>query len=174
MAIVTCPECGGKVSDQADVCIHCGYPLKGGAKEKLYDVVCTGFQDEKTAKKKIPKIAEQLQHISGVSPEEITAGLSGGRYVAVAGLTKPKADWVRQFLLPFGCGVETTESEEWQKNNDNLLDRYDTSSAPHVICPRCGAMDVKTGPRGYSLMFGRIGSGRTVNRCSQCGFRWNP
>ena len=28
MALIICPECGGKISDQADKCIHCGYPLK--------------------------------------------------------------------------------------------------------------------------------------------------
>ena len=28
MALITCPECGGKISDEADVCIHCGYPFK--------------------------------------------------------------------------------------------------------------------------------------------------
>lgn len=28
MALIKCPECGGQVSDKAEVCIHCGYPLK--------------------------------------------------------------------------------------------------------------------------------------------------
>lgn len=28
MALIKCPECGKEVSDKAEVCIHCGYPLK--------------------------------------------------------------------------------------------------------------------------------------------------
>ncbi|MCF0243250.1 MAG: hypothetical protein HUK06_00650 [Bacteroidaceae bacterium] len=28
MALINCPECKGKVSSKAAVCIHCGYPLK--------------------------------------------------------------------------------------------------------------------------------------------------
>ena len=28
MALITCPECAGKVSDRADACPHCGYPMK--------------------------------------------------------------------------------------------------------------------------------------------------
>lgn len=28
MALIKCPECNGQVSDKAEVCIHCGYPLK--------------------------------------------------------------------------------------------------------------------------------------------------
>ncbi|MBR6664525.1 MAG: hypothetical protein IKL22_02270 [Lachnospiraceae bacterium] len=27
MSLIICPECSGKVSDKADVCVHCGYPL---------------------------------------------------------------------------------------------------------------------------------------------------
>ncbi len=27
MALIKCPECGKEVSDQAQQCIHCGYPL---------------------------------------------------------------------------------------------------------------------------------------------------
>lgn len=27
MALITCPECGKQISDQAPACIHCGYPL---------------------------------------------------------------------------------------------------------------------------------------------------
>jgi len=27
MALIHCPECGKEVSDQSDICIHCGYPL---------------------------------------------------------------------------------------------------------------------------------------------------
>lgn len=28
MALITCPECGKQISDKAEVCINCGYPLK--------------------------------------------------------------------------------------------------------------------------------------------------
>ena len=27
MALISCPECGKQISDQAPACIHCGYPL---------------------------------------------------------------------------------------------------------------------------------------------------
>lgn len=28
MALIECPECGGKISDKAPACIHCGFPLE--------------------------------------------------------------------------------------------------------------------------------------------------
>ncbi|WP_454939666.1 zinc ribbon domain-containing protein [Evtepia sp.] len=27
MALANCPECGKEVSNQAEVCVYCGYPL---------------------------------------------------------------------------------------------------------------------------------------------------
>ena len=28
MALITCPECGRKISDKANACVGCGYPIK--------------------------------------------------------------------------------------------------------------------------------------------------
>lgn len=35
MAIVSCPECGKKISDKAAVCEHCGFVLEGQDPESL-------------------------------------------------------------------------------------------------------------------------------------------
>ncbi len=35
MALINCPECGGKVSSTAAACPHCGYVFSEGEKEKL-------------------------------------------------------------------------------------------------------------------------------------------
>lgn len=35
MALITCPECGKKISDKADVCISCGFPIKNLAKHNI-------------------------------------------------------------------------------------------------------------------------------------------
>ena len=36
MAVIKCPECGGMVSEHAEKCIHCGYPL---AQQKQQGVI---------------------------------------------------------------------------------------------------------------------------------------
>lgn len=28
MALITCPECGKQISDKADACVGCGYPIR--------------------------------------------------------------------------------------------------------------------------------------------------
>ena len=45
---------------------------------------------------------------------------------------------------------------------------------PKVCCPRCGSESIATGQRGYSLLTGFLGSGKTVNRSANCGYKWNP
>lgn len=41
-------------------------------------------------------------------------------------------------------------------------------------CPKCGSTHITTGARGVSCFWGFIGTGKTVNRCSNCGNTWKP
>ena len=41
-------------------------------------------------------------------------------------------------------------------------------------CPQCGSTNVSTGARGYSMLTGFAGAGKTVNRCGRCGYKWKP
>ena len=43
-----------------------------------------------------------------------------------------------------------------------------------AICPKCGSTSITAGQRGFSLLTGFIGSGKTVNRCANCGYKWKP
>lgn len=43
-----------------------------------------------------------------------------------------------------------------------------------VRCPKCSSTQITTGSRGYSLAWGFIGAGKTVNRCANCGHKWEP
>lgn len=41
-------------------------------------------------------------------------------------------------------------------------------------CPKCGSTAIQTGARGYGGFWLHIGANKTVNRCSNCGYTWNP
>ena len=43
-----------------------------------------------------------------------------------------------------------------------------------ATCPKCGSTSITAGQRGFSLLTGFIGSGKTVNRCANCGYKWKP
>lgn len=54
---------------------------------------------------------------------------------------------------------------EQQKNSDD---------SNKVHCPKCGCTDIGVTNRGYSLMLGFIGSGKSMNVCKKCGYKWKP
>ena len=43
-----------------------------------------------------------------------------------------------------------------------------------IRCPKCNSQNIAIGKRGYSILMGFIGSGQTMNRCGNCGYKWKP
>lgn len=37
MALIKCPECNKEISDKAEICVHCGYPISKWIKEENSD-----------------------------------------------------------------------------------------------------------------------------------------
>ena len=56
MALIKCPECGKEISDKANVCIHCGYPLN--EQEEDFYIKRTSLLDEDTLKYEFQKIGD--------------------------------------------------------------------------------------------------------------------
>ncbi len=42
MALITCPECNASISDKANVCIKCGFPIKKDMTVMISFPVCPG------------------------------------------------------------------------------------------------------------------------------------
>lgn len=40
-------------------------------------------------------------------------------------------------------------------------------------CPKCGSTSIQPVQRGYSLLSGFLGSGKTLNYCINCGYKWD-
>lgn len=43
-----------------------------------------------------------------------------------------------------------------------------------VRCPECNSKEIAVANRGYSLLWGVIGSGNSMNVCKNCGYKWKP
>lgn len=43
-----------------------------------------------------------------------------------------------------------------------------------ITCPKCGSTHITAGQRGYSIVWGFMGSNKTMNRCAKCGHKWQP
>ena len=48
MALIKCPECGKEISDKADVCVSCGFPIHTYTPPKRVCGLC-GFENEADA-----------------------------------------------------------------------------------------------------------------------------
>lgn len=51
---------------------------------------------------------------------------------------------------------------------DGCYDKKETKPS----CPKCGSTSLATVNRGFSLLTGFIGSGKPMNVCQKCGYKW--
>ncbi len=191
MALIICPECGGKVSDQAVVCIHCGYPLKqediittdnvpteierGPFALVLYDV----------GPKKI-KCGSQIVHVLNVKAKQATAMCDDVEKnhkeitLAIEDNETMLAD-VKRGFEEFGCGVKIVDigiGAEASKNyivGEAVARRVSQQNIPK--CPTCGSTrisKISNLNRAASVAaFG--GMSKKINKsfkCDNCGYTW--
>lgn len=64
--------------------------------------------------------------------------------------------------------------QQQEQINQQQVQTQTKPTEKQVTCPKCGSTSITAGQRGYSLIWGFIGSGNTVNRCSKCGHKWKP
>lgn len=55
----------------------------------------------------------------------------------------------------------------------DMIKKRGSQTAP-VRCPKCGSTSIATTNRGYSLVWGFVGSGKPMNVCQKCGYRYKP
>lgn len=65
----------------------------------------------------------------------------------------------------------TAEAKEQARKRLEALDAK-AKAAPR--CPKCGSTYISTVNRGYSIVWGFIGSGNAMNVCQKCGHKWKP
>jgi len=194
MALINCPECSKQVSDKAEFCIHCGYPIQKYGNKKLdesisedkheniesllYDVIILDIGISGI------DVAIHYGIITGVKYKEAEKMLEKKRNILVVeSVLKESADLVRKVMEACGALVEvrpnTTSMKENVIDTKNILFRgekilhnplppYRDPSLPPV-CPNCGSTAITAGPLTY-----RWSSGRTINRCANCGYSWEP
>lgn len=174
MALIKCPECGKEISDKSNVCIHCGFPLQeiiDNQQNELYDVIVTAIAPKFVTNSVASKISGMLK----LNQLTIYQELLHLPVAILKGLKKENAEYIKNILLKNCCDAHIEESSEPINTeiDDTISDIITSKNAP-VSCPRCKSTQVVTGQRGFSLVTGFIGSNKPVNRCSKCGWTWNP
>lgn len=153
MAIISCPECGKEISNHAEMCIHCGFPI---AKINVCKI------DGKEFDLSIYKIRIENENIEDDTIKKQIAFDLSMDTMAVNKFDAYKLIDIIKSTGSIPQSFETTPSEPILK--------WDTQ----IRCPKCSSTQITTGQRGYSLVWGFIGSGDTQNRCARCGYKWKP
>ena len=172
MALIICQECGKEISSYAKSCPNCGLPIENIEESSTFTVTIQKISilSDKS------DIAFYLSKISNINWTSICKDFKKMPYVAATGLSEINAKRIKQQLEELGCTVSINEDGGYIKNtisNEEVEDYYLLAETP-IRCPRCNSTSITTGSRGYSLVWGFIGSGKTVNRCGKCGYSWKP
>ena len=111
MALISCPECGKEVSDQALACIHCGYPLQSFPPPKRaprqYSLVFTGLGPHAD----IPAALHCLSKELGLSQKDAQALLERAPAVLVTHLKPREAQRLVQVLAGYGISSKIVVGE---------------------------------------------------------------
>lgn len=165
--LITCPECGEKISDKADKCIHCGYPIK--VIKNIENTICNidGTPYD---------LYEVLNLINNGKYKDSFLKLNESIKISIKNCLN-----IIEFIDISSTIPDHYETKEYTKNEEleaykkilSMKDKKLTNNGD-VLCPKCGSNQITTGQRGFSLLTGFIGSNKTVNRCGKCGYSWKP
>ena len=172
MALIECPECGGKVSDKANVCIHCGYPLHN-EEEKVQKIQYCPYCGK-------PNSIESAfcgycgkSFVKQTVTNEIVASSDTDIMEYKNGLDMP-SDSIR---------LQQAQIIQQRRQLEEQRRQYDAQAK----CPKCGSTSLSAGKQGFGvgkavagtvllggvgLLAGGIGANKTVVTCLNCGYKF--
>lgn len=150
LALINCPECGKEISDKSETCIHCGYPLS--EKNMCY----------------INGTKYDLSFVFEYKWEERAIPMK--MLIDLTDCTLDSVGEAINKMFKTGEIPRTLILEKKKPKSTSQTSRHKDDPK----CPKCGSTSITAGQRGYSLLTGFIGSGKTVNRCANCGYKWKP
>lgn len=179
MALINCYECGKQISDKALSCPNCGAPvlIDNNASEdnNSYTVYFDGFENRNCYNLYRTKMCFYISKIYGCYKDIELEINTNTPCELFNGISKQATDYLLVSLFQFKCKLRIEQSKV--NNIDYQLDQrikevYEDSLV--LKCPRCKSTAITIGAKGYGLVRGFLGSNKTVNRCGNCGYSWEP
>lgn len=174
MALIKCPECGKEISDKAVNCIHCGFPLNEINKSNAQLNICL----YKNKSYDLSKLVKYLKDYSFPGPGKMTDEMlcrSQEILYEITGTAFCPYDEELIYYIKNNRQVPTPEFIPTQNKNKYVYLDSTPKPDPNIVrCPKCGSTSVTTQERGYSIMWGVLGSTKKKNLCQKCGYTWWP
>ena len=166
MALIRCPECGKEISDKAEACPNCGYPIAGLGKATRttneYAVILENAGVNKV------KAIRDVREVTGLGLKDAKEMMENVPCVVIDKISLEAATAIKNAFQDDGAVVSVVSSDD--KSTKIAV----ANEANKIRCPRCGSTQITTGQRGFSFWTGFIGANKTVNRCAKCGHSWQP
>ena len=144
MALIKCPECGKEISDQSLQCIHCGFPIK-----RVNICILNGREQDLSFL--LDESLHDFECIIKINQ------LTGSCYETAVDIVNK----IRETkVIPKYLTIKTKDEYLREKNQPK--------------CPKCGSTSIGVANKGFSLLTGFLGSGKTMNFCQNCGYKWKP
>lgn len=178
MALIKCQECGREVSDKAEMCIHCGYPLDAKIKKKIITVVnratfrekfnrwlleadeiyrCTGINDFKIGDK-VKLLDNEEKTISVEKLDTYVYYPEVGKGIRIFGFNDMSRNIAKQVKYIM---KDVSDSEvQGEKEVSNNLEYT-------IKCPKCGSTQIQMVNRKWSLMTGIL-TNKVDRVCMNC------
>lgn len=198
MALIKCPECNKEVSDKAEICVHCGYPISKWIKEKKSDSSQSNedIKDDNPNniylyREKEYNLTELVDYIKENTHPDVEINSQTWAearhilrtYISIGKEEDLLISYIHKYRI-LGTTKDRKKYYEHKKthvshtqfnyvpacsNKNNMYNPYQNV----VHCPRCGSTSVTTEEQGYGL-FGWIGASQKKNLCQKCGHKWWP
>ena len=152
MALINCPECGKEVSSKSKQCIHCGFPF---TENKICIIENREFD--------LSDIKDKIIN-TNIKSDDVKLEIARELWHRIGVISKNGALKLIEII---------DETKEVPKTFDASFKRNMVIDS-QVRCPKCSSAQIVTGQRGYSIVWGFIGSNKTMNRCANCGHKWEP
>lgn len=164
MSLLKCPECGDQVSEYADKCQKCGCPIEiiKRKQPKIEGHIYTkinGLEYDVTKVVKLLLIYYKKDDLNCIEKKEAYEIIRKEFHITPHNFEK-------------AFDEETMTVAEI--NCDPIRQSTQQQSFAQVTCPKCGSTSIATTNRGYSFFTGFLGSGKPVNVCQKCGYKWKP
>lgn len=182
MALINCPECNKQISDKANSCPHCGYPINNFSSktnDDNYDVLMT-FVD--TRKQRNVHVIKFLRESKGISLSEAHNLVTNTPCKIFNNISLSEAKQIEQSLLRFNCEVmikkSTNEVKPENKQSDsNQIHNYYTQESLKPKCPHCSSTNLHnistTSKVIHGVAFGLFSkTARSQFECNNCGYKW--
>lgn len=162
MPLIKCIDCGNMISDHSDICVHCGCPTKLSLQQSTKNYICS---------------------INGTTfdfsdcLDEVIALWRAGKQGAPAKIIEDKTSLGSKAAIDFLRKIDELGEapREFKGEIVPRLKPNPSSIDPNFVrCPKCGCPDIGVVNRGYSFWTGFLGSGKPVNVCKKCGYKWTP